>query len=108
VDPTRGRRQRRDLLTILARMPVNRAHGVDALVSSSEAHRKSGTTTYLVTPRNITMSLGEAARGGTIILSPATEQARAWFTFDPAVDFATCSPVETPGNLKTKGTRNKQ
>src|SRR5688572_22965031 len=108
VDPTRGKRQRRDLLTILARLPVNRTRGVDALVSNSEAHRKSGTTTYLVTPRNITMTLGEAARGGTIILSPATEQARAWFTFDPAVDFATCSPVESPGSSKSKATRNKQ
>jgi uncharacterized protein (DUF58 family) len=105
ADPTRGKRQRRDLLTILARLPVNRTHGVDALVGNSEAHRKSGTTTYLVTPRNITMTLGEAARGGTIILSPASEQARAWFTFDPAVEFATCAPVEEKKGSGMKRTK---
>jgi hypothetical protein len=55
------------------------------------------------------MSLGEAARGGTIILSPASEQARAWFTFDPAVEFAVCSPVEVaPKGVKGQGSGKRK
>jgi len=109
VMPTRGKRQRRDILTILARMPVNRKHDVQSLMDGADQQRPSGSTTYLITPRHVTLSLGEAARGGTIILSPASEQARAWFTFDPAVEFAVCSPVEVaPKGVKGQGSGKRK
>lgn len=92
IAPNRGKRQRRDLLTILARLPRNPRHDMQSLLDGSTAQRKAGTTTFLITPRDLHMGLGEHARGGTIILSPGSEQALAWFKFDPAIDFSVCEP----------------
>ncbi len=95
ITPNRGKRHRRDLLTVLGRLPAaNRAHDINSLMERSNAVRESGTTTFLITPRDVKMSLGEHARGGTIVLSPGSEQAKAWFKFDPTIDFSQCSPEE--------------
>jgi uncharacterized protein (DUF58 family) len=93
MTPSRGKRHRRDVLTVLARLPRNTLHDVQTLLETTSAQRKGGTTTFLITPRDIPMTLGEHARGGTVVISPSSDQARAWFKFHPEIDFSLCSPT---------------
>jgi uncharacterized protein (DUF58 family) len=104
IAPNHGKRHRRDVLAVLARLPcLNRAHDVQALMDRSTAHRKGGTTAFLVTARDVKMSLGEHARGGTIVISPSSEQTQAWFKFDPSIEFSQCAP---PAPVKPKGAKS--
>jgi uncharacterized protein (DUF58 family) len=90
----RGKRHRRDLLTVLARLPLNSTSSQRDLIDESYRHQKSGTTMVLVTPHDVRLSLGESARGGIVVLSPSAPQADTWFKFDPAIDFTRCMPAE--------------
>jgi uncharacterized protein (DUF58 family) len=94
IAPNRGKRHCRDLLTLLARLPVNREQDVSQLLQATAEYRRAGTTTFLITPRDVPLTLGEHARGGTIVLSPISEQARSLFKFDPMIDFSRSAPEE--------------
>jgi len=48
--PNRGKRHRRDLLAILARLPENTKHTTQSLLDGSEQLFESGTTPVLFTP----------------------------------------------------------
>jgi uncharacterized protein (DUF58 family) len=93
----RGKRHRRDLLHILARLPANREFDQTALLDEAFDHHSSGTTQVLISPTDHPMGLGEHARGSTMVISPAIEHMMHWFTFDPAVDFAHCTPTDQEG-----------
>jgi uncharacterized protein (DUF58 family) len=92
--PNRGKRHRRDLLTALARLPVNTRQESDALLQEASRHQKSGTTAVLISTRDLRLSLGEHVRGGLVALSPASPQVRGWFKFDPNIEFSRTMPVE--------------
>jgi uncharacterized protein (DUF58 family) len=87
LQPNRGKRHARDLMAALARLPRNTAYPAQALLDRSEELTKSGTTPVLLTPREVEIGLSERARGGMVILSPATPTGRAAFKFDPAIEF---------------------
>ena len=53
---------------------------------------QNGGTTILVTPVDVRISLGEHARGSSIVVSPANAMTRSWFTFDSRVDFNQMTP----------------
>jgi virulence-associated protein VagC len=42
----------------------------------------------------VAQGLGDHARGGVVVISPATEHMMSWFTFDPKVDFTHCMPMD--------------
>jgi uncharacterized protein (DUF58 family) len=90
----RGKRHRRDLLTVLARLPLNVTATQQDLIDESYRHQKSGTTLVLLSPSDVRLSLAESARGGMVAISPEGSQAKTWFKFDPSVDFTRCMPVE--------------
>ncbi len=46
----------------------------------------------LFTPRNVQLGLIEEARGGMLVISSSIASARAWFRFDPGVNFRTAMP----------------
>lgn len=94
VPTNRGKRHRRDLLSLLARLPLNTEAEQRKLVDESYRHIKSGTTAVLITAREIRLSLGEAARGSQIVISPSSPQMEKWFAFDPGVDFMRCMPPD--------------
>ena len=48
----------------------------------------------LFSPRDIQLGLGDSARGGMMVISPANKMSERWFKFDKKVDFAHCGPVE--------------
>jgi len=94
IQPQRGKRHRRDLLAILARLPLNLDHDAQALLDASREVLKSGMTAVLFTPRDMHMGLTEHGRGGMIVISAGSDQAARWFTFPPEIDFAHCMPLD--------------
>lgn len=93
IQPQRGKRHRRDLLAILARLPLNLDHDAQALLDASREVLKSGMTAVLFTPRDMYMGLSDHGRSGMIVISAASDQAADWFTFPPEIDFAHCMPL---------------
>lgn len=94
LKPDRGKRHRDDLLSFLARLPRNAAHGMTEILERMGQQLQSGTTPVLFTPRDVQLGLGDRARGAMVVVSAASPLADAWFRFEPNIDFATCMPVE--------------
>lgn len=94
IQPQRGKRHRRDLLAVLARLPLNLDHDAQALLDASREVLKSGMTAVLFTPRDMQMGLTDHGRGGMIVLSAASDQAGRWFAFPQEIDFAHCMPLD--------------
>ena len=94
VHPDRGKRHRDDLLSILARLPLNTEHDTHALLERVSRFTKSGTTAMLFTPRDMQPTLGGVARGSTVVVSADGSSGQGWFRFDAAVDFTTCMPPD--------------
>ena len=92
IYPTRGKRQRRDLLTYLCRLPWNDQKDAQSLLESSRDLVESGTTVVLITRGEATVSLQETLRGGLVVVAANSPQTQAWFTFDAKVAFDRCMP----------------
>jgi uncharacterized protein (DUF58 family) len=100
IPPSRGKRQRLDLLSVLARLPSNTEHELQELLDASHAEQKSGTTIVLVTPRDVQLGLQDSARGSMLVIAPHS-QAEKWFRFPSNVDFAHAMPPEQQSVVKT-------
>jgi uncharacterized protein (DUF58 family) len=94
IPPNRGKRQRLDILTALARAPHNTERSTRQLIDVAHEFQESGTTFVLFTPRDIQLGLGDSARGSLFVISPANSASERWFKFDKKIDFAHCGPVE--------------
>ena len=94
--PDRGKRHRDDLLSVLARLPLNTTHDSSQLLEQSAGLMKSRTTTLLFTPREVKTGLGDRgrSRGAMIVVSAGTLESDGWFRFGPHVDFTTCMPPD--------------
>jgi uncharacterized protein (DUF58 family) len=99
--PNRGKRHRRDLLAILARLPENTKHTTQSLLDGSEQLFESGTTPVLFTPRDMQVGLSDHLRSGLYVVSAVTDQGRHWFRFDKNVNFETCMPVEQQPKMRS-------
>ncbi len=88
VTPNRGKRHRLDLLTQLAQLRPNTLHGVDGLLETARPLIKSDTTAVVISPGNMSISLGQTVRGGLVALSSGEEQYRRYFAFHDSIDFA--------------------
>jgi uncharacterized protein (DUF58 family) len=108
IAPSRGKRQRLDLLSILARLPLNTEHGTQELLGASHAEQKSGTTIVLVTPRDVQLGLQDSARGSFLVIAPGNPQTERWFTFPPNVDFAHAMPPDQQPGVQTTTTTTKK
>lgn len=99
IPPTRGKRQRRDVMAMLARLPLNLQHDAQALLESSQGLLESGTSSVLLTGRNVELGLSDKLRGGLLVVSSSSPQADVWFKFEPPVDFNHCMPPEQEAGL---------
>lgn len=93
IPPGRGKRQRRDLLATLARMPGNSEQNTLALLESAQESLDTDVTPVLLSPRELAVPLGEQIRTGMISLSSNSKSSLSWFRFGN-VDFEHCMPVE--------------
>jgi uncharacterized protein (DUF58 family) len=94
IAPTRGKRHRRDVMTLLARLPINEQQTAQALLESAQELAEQGTTLVLCTGRNLELGLNEKLRGGMVVLSAASPQMRNWFKFNSGVRFDRCCPPD--------------
>jgi uncharacterized protein (DUF58 family) len=94
LPPNRGKRHGRDVLSVLAQLPLNHAFPLRTLLDESFRHQKSGTTAMLMTPHQMQLTLGEYARGSMYVFSADSAQSNKWFTFSDTVDFTRCMPTE--------------
>jgi uncharacterized protein (DUF58 family) len=94
IAPTRGKRHRRDVMTLLARLPANTTQDAQALLESAQELAEQGTTLMLVTGRNLEIGLNEKLRGNLVVLSAANPSSRGMFKFNPDVKFDRCWPPE--------------
>ena len=94
LPPTRGKRHSRDVLTALARLPLNITHDTQKLLDESREIVGQGTTVVLFTPRDMQIGLSERSRGAMMVFSSDPTTGRSLFRFDPEIDFATCMPAD--------------
>lgn len=94
VPPNRGKRQSRDILTTLARLPLNLKYDTQALLDESREIVGQGTTVVLFTPRDMQIGLSERSRGAMLVFTSDPAGARNLFRFSDDVDFATCMPAD--------------
>ncbi|MGA2230111.1 MAG: DUF58 domain-containing protein [Tepidisphaeraceae bacterium] len=103
LPPLQGKRQRRDVLAALARLPRNSVVDSRRLLDASSGLIKSGTTGVLFTPRAMEVSLTDRLRGAMVVVATLSPSANAWFTFDSHVDFEQCIPLEEDSPANTHG-----
>lgn len=94
MTPQRGKRHRRDILAVLAKLPLNKERDTQSLLDYSHQVIKSGTTPVLCTSRELQMGLVEHFRSGMVVISSQSPQSRRWFRFDEKINFARCMPPD--------------
>jgi uncharacterized protein (DUF58 family) len=92
IPPMRGKRHKADLLSFLARLPLNTSHEPREMVRHVRPALKNGTTPVLFTPHDESLGV-EDVRGGLVAVPADSHRARTWFNFDPQIDFLDCMPV---------------
>jgi uncharacterized protein (DUF58 family) len=100
VPPTRGKRQRRDLMTLLARLPNNADHGPDQLLDRSRELLESGTTAVLFTSSAAIPGETDRLRGTLVTLTAGSAQARAWFRFPSGTNFDRSLPADQEPDVR--------
>ena len=94
IPPQRGKRVCRDILAELADLPLNRTAPAQLLTEHCRGLISEGVTPVLFTTRAIQPSLPGRSEASLIAVAVNSDQAKAWFHFDPAVDFTRCMPVD--------------
>jgi uncharacterized protein (DUF58 family) len=95
IPPTRGKRHREELLSVLSRLPENTTHPLSELLDRCQCILRSGTTPVLFTPRDVDLGIAENGHGAMIVISDGSTRAQAWFRFDAGIDFSNCMPVSS-------------
>ena len=99
LPPTRGKRQTREILAVLARIPVNTSQPTAAIIDRGLALNDRALSLVLFTPQAAGAGSGERLRNGLVTLSTESPAAGSWFRFEPTVDFAQCIPPEQEDDI---------
>jgi uncharacterized protein (DUF58 family) len=93
ISPNRGKRHRRDLLTLLATLPVNYDHDQMELLSVP-VHRDSGhtRTTAILMTRDAPSHHQSLTDTAPMVISSSDSHMVSSFRFSPTVDFANTMP----------------
>jgi uncharacterized protein (DUF58 family) len=94
VPPGRGKRQRRDVLALLACLPLNLQHNTLELLSTAQEPVDENATPILLSPRELSVGLGEQVRSGMIALCSSSPTGQRWFRFRDQVDFDRSMPSD--------------
>lgn len=108
IAPARGKRHKEELLSVLARAPLNTRHDLSKLVEACQRVWHTGTTPVLFTPRELESDGPGGAGGGMLVIPADSHRARSWFRFDPAIDFHTCMPADQQPGMKGKVDRKQE
>lgn len=105
ISPARGKRHRRDLLAVMARMPLNQEMRTEDLLAASQEAVERGVTPVLVTPNEYSVGLGDHLRSGLVVVSASGEMGRRWVRFTDTVDFSRCMPADQEPEQATQPAR---
>src|SRR2546421_109672 len=94
ITANKGKRHAHELLTQLARLPLNTTADSKSMLDQGQKLLHSGTTPILLTPHEYEQSLAELTRSNWIIISATSEQSRKWFRFNSELNFVDCIPFE--------------
>jgi uncharacterized protein (DUF58 family) len=97
VSPSRGKRHRNDVLSLLARLPANHERNASGLLAHASRLMKSGTTAVLVTPATSGPECDPKVQGALVVLCAASPSADAWFRFEPGIRFGGGFSVQSSG-----------
>ena len=104
IPPTRGKRQRRDLMTLLARLPANADHGPAELVQRCGELLESGTTAVLFTPGDGAAAADggtpDRVGGSTVTVVAGSVQAHGWFRFAAGTPFDHSLPGDQEAGVR--------
>ena len=93
VQPMHGKRHKTEILSLLARLPLNVSHGLEEMSLHMRPGLRNGTTPVLFTPHD--ESLGVQEVHGSLVAVPAdSPRASSWFKFDPKIDFVAAMPAD--------------
>jgi uncharacterized protein (DUF58 family) len=93
MQPTRGKRHKSEVLSMLARLPLNTSHGLREMALHMRPALRQGTTPVLFTARDNSVGVADV-HGGVIAVPADSPRARGWFKFDPRVDFIAAMPAD--------------
>jgi uncharacterized protein (DUF58 family) len=106
IEAKRGKRHKRELQTLLAKLPVGTAQRVDdahTALAQAAVIANNLTTFVLMTGGTDSSVTSTSRRGAGIIIGCDSDMAKENFQFDPGVDFRTVGPMEpalTPGRIR--------
>jgi uncharacterized protein (DUF58 family) len=101
IAAARGKRHRRDVLAVLARLPLNTTHDSTALLGAALELQDSASTMVMFSPADI--GPGQRSNGALIVVSSEGIQSRRWFRFSPNVSFEHCMPADQEPQSKDEG-----
>jgi hypothetical protein len=99
----RGKRHCRDILAALAALPANNTCTSQMLLDQNSSMFRDAVTPVLFTPRRIQPGVGDQMRGTVLVVAADSDQAKAWFSFSPDVDFDRCMPADQQPAVKGPG-----
>jgi uncharacterized protein (DUF58 family) len=94
VAPGRGKRQRRDLLALFGRLPLNTTQNTLALLAAAQDQLDTDASPVLLSPQELAMSMGGQLRTGMLALSSTAHSGTHWFRFDREVNFEHSMPPD--------------
>jgi uncharacterized protein (DUF58 family) len=94
IPPTRGKRHGEDLLSILARLPLNADRPLPELLEACQPVLRAGVTPVLFTSSDVQLGMSEHRRAGMIVIPARSSRGEAWFKFAEGIDFANCMPAD--------------
>jgi uncharacterized protein (DUF58 family) len=106
VAPARGKRQIRDIMGLLSRLPLNTQHGPSDLMQSAQHLLRGDMTMVLFGPAGTALPYSEVSRGSILAVPDGSGQADAWFQFDK-VDFSSIIPPDQDQRLDKKDRRSR-
>ncbi len=104
IPPNGGKHHRRDLLSILAKLPANPRADMLAGMDVVFPRLEHGTTLVILTARATPSNIAPRHRGHIIVLSSIDPTVNGLFLFPPTVLFDHCMPVDqdSPGSSSTR------
>lgn len=94
IEPSRGKRHRSELLSILAQLPLNTEKGPGDLLAEASTLVRTATTAVLITPRDDPPAPSGRWRDALVVVAANSPQAAAWFRFEQGVDFSVAMPAD--------------
>ncbi|MGA2496556.1 MAG: DUF58 domain-containing protein [Tepidisphaeraceae bacterium] len=100
IQPSRGKRHARDLLAVLARLPLNTQFDCSRLIGSAAHLLRRDVTGVLITPWSDAAPAGVPSRTTWVVIGSDSAQGRRWFTFSPETDFEAAIPLDQLTSLE--------